>query len=290
MKLVTFTRTGEASHPGVLTDRGIVDLAELGFPAGRNGDLLEIARGGDELLAKVRAAVAEAREFVEPRAARLRAPIVEPGKIIGIGLNYADHCRQANLPFPDVPVLFGKFPNSVVGPGDDIVFSRRICREVDYEAELAFVMGKRASRVAESAALDHVLGYAVANDVSARDLQSRGSKQWDHAKSIDTFCPWGPWLVTRDEVHDPQALDLRLTLNGVEMQKSNTSNMIFGVAQLVAFISQSITLEAGDLILTGTPYGVGFKREPPVYLKDGDECEIEVSGLGLLRNRVREIP
>lgn len=290
MKLVTFTRNGEVRRPGVLTDRGIVDLAKLGFPAGRNGDLLEIARGGDELLANIRAAVAVAREFIEPKTARLCAPIVEPGKIIGIGLNYIDHCREANLAIPEVPLLFGKFPNSVVGPDDDIVFSRRICTEVDYEVELAFVMGRRASRVAEAAALDHVLGYAVANDVSARDLQLRGSKQWDHGKSVDTFCPWGPWLVTRDEIHDPQALDVRLTLNGVEMQNSNTCNMIFGVAQLISFISASITLVPGDLILTGTPFGVGFKRNPPVYLKDGDECVLEVSRLGVLRNRVREIP
>jgi len=289
MKLVTFEQSG-TRRPGVLLDDGIVDLAAQGIPSGRNGDLLEIARGGDEMLARIQSVAASTAARVPLAQVRLCAPIIEPGKIIGIGLNYIDHCREANLPVPSVPVLFAKFPNSVVGPDDEIVFSRRICKEVDYEVEMGFVVGKRAHRVKEADALSHVMGYAIVHDVSARDLQFRDAKQWDHGKSCDTFCPWGPWLASRDEVPDPQVLDLRLLLNGKEMQRSNTSNMIFGVARLVEFLSESITLEPGDLIVTGTPFGVGFSRKPPVYLKDGDECVLEISGLGTLRNRVRELP
>ncbi len=289
MKLVTFSHQG-LTRPGVLTDAGVIDLAAAGLPTGRKGDLHEIMRGGDEMLERTRAAANSPFAVAIPLdKVRLCAPVIEPGKIIGIGLNYIDHCREANLQIPKVPVLFGKFPNCVVGPDDDIVFSRRICTEVDYEVELGFVMGATARRVKEADALDYVAGYAIAHDVSARDLQFREAKQWDHGKSVDTFCPWGPWLVTRDEVPDPQKLDLKLYLNGKEMQTSNTSNMIFNVAQLVAFISESITLEPGDLIVTGTPFGVGFSRTPPIYLKDGDECVLTITGLGELRNKVREI-
>jgi|SRR5690606_15217506 len=215
--------------------------------------------------------------------------VIEPGKIVGIGLNYIDHCREANLKVPEVPVLFAKFPSSVVGPDDDIVFDRSVCSEVDYEVELGVVMGSRARKVSEQEALDHVAGYSIVHDVSARDLQFREAQQWDHGKSVDTFCPWGPYLVTKDDIPDPQSLDLRLSLNGQELQFSNTKNMIFSVARLVSFISQSITLEPGDLIVTGTPFGVGFSRNPPIYLKHGDECVLEISGLGRLSNRVREI-
>jgi 2,4-didehydro-3-deoxy-L-rhamnonate hydrolase len=289
MKLVTFEEGGRR-RPGVLTDAGIVDLQAAGLPCGRNNDLLEIVRGGDAMLERAAAAVAAASARVPLEKARLCAPIIEPGKIIGIGLNYSDHCREANLPVPSVPVLFGKFPNSVVGPDDDIVFSERLCKEVDYEVELGFVVGRRARRVSAADALSHVMGYAIAHDVSARDLQFREAKQWDHGKSVDTFCPWGPWLVTREEIPDPQTLDMWLWLNGKEMQRSNTSNMIFNVARLVEFLSASITLEPGDLVVTGTPFGVGFSRNPPVYLRDGDECVLEISGLGRLRNRVRVEP
>jgi ureidoglycolate lyase len=208
MKLVTF-ELGGRTRPGALIDDRVVDLAAAGRPAGRHGDLLEILRGGDALLDKARSA-AQARQAATFALAdvRLRAPVQSPGKIIGIGLNYIDHCREANLAVPKVPVLFGKFPNCVVGPDDDIEFDRRICTEVDYEVELGVVMGSTARRVSEPTALDHVAGYAIAHDVSARDLQFREAKQWDHGKSVDTFCPWGPWLVTRDEIPDPQTLGM----------------------------------------------------------------------------------
>lgn len=288
MKLVTFTRD-EITRPGLLVAEGVVDLAEAGLPAGRHGDLLDIIRGGDATLDRVRQVAGSNPKTVPLDAVTIRAPIIEPGKIIGIGLNYIDHCHEANLKVPEVPVLFGKFPNSVVGPDDDIVFSRRVCKEVDYEVEMGVVMGRQARNVSAGEALDYVAGYSIVHDVSARDLQFREANQWDHGKSVDTFCPWGPSIVTRDEIPDPQVLDLRLFLNGTEMQTSNTKNMIFSVAQLVEFISESITLEPGDLIATGTPFGVGFSRKPPVYLSDGDECVLEIDGLGTLRNKIREV-
>lgn len=289
MKLVTFDHAGK-TQPGVLQGDSIVNLASAGLPTGRHGDLLEILHGGKQAMDAVRAAASAPDAVTIPLdAVRLRAPVLQPGKIIGIGLNYIDHCREANLQVPEVPVLFAKFPSSVVGPDDDIVFDRKICSEVDYEVELGVVIGTKAHKIGEAEALDHVAGYSIAHDVSARDLQFREAKQWDHGKSIDTFCPWGPYLATPEDIPDPQNLDLRLFLNGQELQTSNTKNMIFSVARLVSFISQSITLEPGDLIVTGTPFGVGFSRNPPIYLKDGDECVLEISGLGRLRNKVREI-
>ncbi|MER1968941.1 fumarylacetoacetate hydrolase family protein [Castellaniella sp. GW247-6E4] len=288
MKLVTFEREGK-TRPGVLMGERVVDLAAAGLPDS-DGDLLGILRAGPDMMARAQATAQAPGSVSFPLGeVRLRAPVFRPGKIVGIGLNYIDHCREAKLPVPEFPLLFAKFPNSVIGPDEDIVFDRRICAEIDYEVELGVVMGARASRVDEARALDYVAGYTIAHDVSARDLQFRGAQQWDHGKSIDTFCPWGPYVVTKDEIPDPQALDMRLLLNGRELQSSNTGNMIFSVAQLVSFISQSITLEAGDLIVTGTPFGVGFSRQPPIYLKDGDECVLEISGLGRLRNRVREV-
>jgi 2-keto-4-pentenoate hydratase/2-oxohepta-3-ene-1,7-dioic acid hydratase in catechol pathway len=289
MKLVTFDHAGQ-TKPGVLKDNLIVDLAAAGLPTGRHGDLLEILRGGQKMTEALRAAANDQDAITIPlESVRLRAPVIEPGKIIGIGLNYIDHCREANLQVPKVPVLFAKFPSSVVGPDDDIVFDRKICSEVDYEVELGVVIGARAQRVSPDEALNYVAGYSIVHDVSARDLQFHEAKQWDHGKSIDTFCPWGPYLATKETIPDPQKLDLRLFLNGQELQASNTKNMIFSVASLVSFISQSITLEPGDLLVTGTPFGVGFSRNPPVYLKHGDECVLEISGLGRLINKVREI-
>lgn len=289
MKLVTFNHAGQ-TRPGVLKDNIIVDLAAAGFPTGRHGDLLEILRGGKQMEEAIRRAADAADATTIPlESVKLCAPVIEPGKIVGIGLNYIDHCREANLKVPEVPVLFAKFPSSVVGPDDDIVFDRSVCNEVDYEVELGVVMGSRARKVSEQEALDHVAGYSIVHDVSARDLQFREAQQWDHGKSVDTFCPWGPYLVTKDDIPDPQSLDLKLSLNGQELQFSNTKNMIFSVARLVSFISQSITLEPGDLIVTGTPFGVGFSRNPPIYLKHGDECVLEITGLGRLSNRVREI-
>jgi 2-keto-4-pentenoate hydratase/2-oxohepta-3-ene-1,7-dioic acid hydratase in catechol pathway len=214
-------------------------------------------------------------------------PIRQPSKIVAVGLNYIDHCKEANLPVPAEPVLFSKFPTSVCGPYDELSWPAGITKEVDYEVELGVVIGKRARDVEEAAALEYVMGYTVVNDVSARDLQFLGAKQWDRGKSLDTFCPYGPYIVTRDEIPDPHVLQVRTVLNGKEMQNSNTKNLIFNVNKIIAYASQGTTLLPGDLIPTGTPFGVGFSRKPPVFLKDGDECVCEVEKVGSIRNKVR---
>jgi 2-keto-4-pentenoate hydratase/2-oxohepta-3-ene-1,7-dioic acid hydratase in catechol pathway len=200
-----------------------------------------------------------------------------------VGLNYRDHAEEQGTPLPERPLLFAKWPNTLIG-NDDAIRIPSISQQVDYEAELGVVMGRTASGVSVDDALDHVDGYVVANDVSGRDLQFADG-QWVRGKSLDTFLPVGD-LVPAREVPDPQALPIRAILNGTVMQESNTSNMIFGVAEVISFISQAITLEPGDLIITGTPAGVGAFRKPPVWLKPGDEITIEIDGLGSITNPV----
>lgn len=217
---------------------------------------------------------------------RLLAPVAWPQKIIAIGLNYADHARESGMEPPPNPVCFVKTPNSLVGPGEPISWASGASSQVDYEAELAVVIGRRASRVAQAQALDHVLGYTCCNDVSARDAQFADG-QWVRGKSFDTFCPLGPWVVTADEVPDPQALGIRCRVNGETLQDSSTAEMIFGVAEIVSYLSQYLTLLPGDVIATGTPVGVGFSRTPPIFLGDGDVVEIEIDGIGTLSNPVR---
>ena len=219
---------------------------------------------------------------------RLLAPVPRPGKIICVGLNYRDHAKETGQPIPSEPVLFSKFANSVVGPGADVVVPPE-ADQVDYEAELAVVIGRRASAVPAAQALDHVAGYACANDVSSRSLQFRSS-QWLLGKAIDTFLPLGPFLVTADEVPDPQALGIRCLVNDEVLQSSDTGQMVFGVAELVSFISRTITLEPGDLVVTGTPSGVGMAADPPRYLRPGDRMRVEIDGLGELDNTVRARP
>ena len=208
-----------------------------------------------------------------------------PGKIVCIGLNYRDHAEEQGTPLPERPLLFAKWPNALVGPGDPIVVPP-IVQKVDYEAELGVVIGARVRRVSVENALEAVRGYVCLNDVSARDLQFADG-QWTRGKSPDTFCPVGPGLVPASEVGDPQALRIRAVLNGETMQDSTTANMVFGVAELISFVTQAITLEPGDLIATGTPAGVGAFRKPPVFMRAGDEVTIEIEGLGALTNPVR---
>jgi len=206
-----------------------------------------------------------------------------PQKIVCVGLNYRDHAEEQGVALPERPLLFSKWPNTLIGPGEAIRIPE-LTKQVDYEAELGVVIGRRASRVAIEDALDHVRGYVVANDVSARDLQFADG-QWIRGKSLDTFLPVGD-LVPASEVPDPQALPIRAILNGRTMQESNTGNMVFGVAQVIAFVTQAITLEPGDLILTGTPAGVGAFRDPQVWMQPGDEITIEIDGLGAITNPV----
>jgi 2-keto-4-pentenoate hydratase/2-oxohepta-3-ene-1,7-dioic acid hydratase in catechol pathway len=248
-----------------------------------DGDL--VIPMGPDLVEYLATGEASEGEPVPLADVRLLAPVPKPGKIVGIGLNYRDHAAESGQPIPEAPILFPKFANSVIGPGEPIVVPPAT-EQPDYEAELGVVIGRTATRVAADEALSHVAGYTCTNDVSARDLQSRSS-QWMLGKAIDTFLPCGPWLVTSEEIPDPQALAIRLTLNGEELQSSNTRQMVFGVAELVAFISRTLTLEPGDLLATGTPPGVGFARTPPVWLRDGDEVTVEIEGIGTLTNPVR---
>jgi 2-keto-4-pentenoate hydratase/2-oxohepta-3-ene-1,7-dioic acid hydratase in catechol pathway len=249
---------------------------------------------GDRLEATAAAPAAtllQAPPSIEPRTdlgpvegAELLAP-VRPGKVVAIGLNYRDHIVEAGLEEPKAPLVFAKFPSSIIGPGDRIEIDPAITERVDWEVELGVVVGRRMRSVAVDDALDHVFGYTVANDVSARDVQF-GDGQWVRGKSLDTFCPVGPFVVTADEIPDPQRLRLTTRVNGETVQDASTERMVFGVAELLAYCSRSFVLEPGDLVLTGTPWGCGEFMTPPRSLQDGDAVEVEVEGIGCLRNTV----
>jgi 2-keto-4-pentenoate hydratase/2-oxohepta-3-ene-1,7-dioic acid hydratase in catechol pathway len=212
-------------------------------------------------------------------------PIERPGKIVCVGMNYRDHAQEQGVEPPDKPILFAKWQTALIGPGEPIVLPPE-SKQVDFEAELGVVIGERCRRVSVESALEAVRGYVCVNEVSARDLQFADG-QWTRAKSIDTFCPVGPRLVSRDDVPDPQSLGIRCLLNGEVMQDSTTANMIFTVAEIIAYASATMTLESGDLIVTGTPAGVGIFREPPILLEAGDEVTVEIDGVGALTNPVR---
>jgi len=219
---------------------------------------------------------------------RFAAVVSAPSKIIALGLNYLDHARESKGAIPKVPLLFAKFPNSLTGHKESIVWSAEITRKVDFEAELAVIIGKRLYQPREDKVMDAVFGYACSNDVSARDLQF-GDGQWVRGKSLDTFCPIGPWIATRDEVPDPHGLGIRTVLNGTTMQDSNTNLMIFKIPEVIHFISRQITLLPGDVILTGTPHGVGTFRNPSIYMKDGDVVTVEIEKVGRLTNPCKVI-
>src|SRR5882724_975292 len=216
------------------------------------------------------------------------APVPRPGKLICIGLNYRDHAAESNMPIPERPVVFSKFATAVIAPGEPVVLPAT-SQQVDYEAELAVVIGRRAKNVTASRAFDHVLGYTCFNDISARDFQFADG-QWQRGKSCDTFAPMGQTIVTTDDVVDPHKLSIRLKLNGQTMQDSNTGQLIFGVPALIEFLSETITLEPGDVIATGTPAGVGFARKPPVFLRSGDVMQVEIEKLGTLETPVTSVP
>ena len=238
----------------------------------------------DELIREAQARGFSADRFVFAPEAIEFLPAVNPGKILAIGRNYVDHAIEGGAEPPKAPLIFNKLSTSLSAHESPIVLPA-ISTKVDYEAELAVVIGRRAKQVSEKAALDYVFGYTLINDVSARDLQF-GDGQWVRGKGLDTFAPLGPFLTSRDEIADVQALDIQGRLNGEVMQSSNTVKMIFKVAYLVSYLSQGITLEPGDVIATGTPEGVGIFREPPVLLQAGDVYEVEIEGLGILRNPV----
>ena len=259
----------------------IIGLRGAGFES-----VLSVIEGGADALDRVSRWVRHplSSELPDMAAVALRAPIPRPPKIICIGLNYRDHAAETKLPIPEVPVVFSKYPTAVTGPGQPIVLPGNSAKP-DYEAELVVVIGKRGRHVRAEDWREYVFGYTMMNDVSARDFQMATS-QWMIGKTFDTFAPFGPAIVTADEVADPHNLEISLTLNGQTMQNSNTSQMIFQVPRLIEFLSSVFTLEPGDIIATGTPAGVGFARKPPVWLRSGDEVTVRVEGLGELTNPV----
>lgn len=285
MQLVSFIDQGQ-TRLGALVDGGerIVDLnrADAAIPS----DILAFLAGGAEAHQRAVQAVADASPdaTVERGSVRMLAPVPRPGKIMCIGLNYRDHAAESNVELPAYPTVFAKYGNTITAPGDDIVLPA-ISAEVDYEGELAVVIGQRCHTVSEAEALSVVAGYMAFNDVSARDYQLRTS-QWTIGKTFDTFAPCGPALVTADEVPDPHALDIRVSIGGEVLQSSNTRHLIFNIPHLIAYISSVMTLEPGDIIATGTPAGVGFARTPPRFLQPGDVVRVEIQHLGALENPV----
>jgi acylpyruvate hydrolase len=290
MRLVTFAERGtRAFRVGALLNGNgndvVVDLGKVNPSLPRTmRTLLQSLDGKFESLADtVRNASVEAR--LKMTDVTLAPVIPDPEKIICIGLNYRDHAKETNLAIPEVPTVFAKYSNTLIGDGEAILIPASTSK-VDYEAELAFVIGRRAKNVSEQEALTYVAGYTIFNDVSARDYQLRTS-QWTLGKSFDTFGPVGPALVTKDEVPDPHALAISLRIGDELLQDSNTRNMVFSVAALVAHLSTAMTLEPGDIVATGTPAGVGFTRNPPRFLRAGETVRVEIEGLGVLQNPVR---
>jgi 2-keto-4-pentenoate hydratase/2-oxohepta-3-ene-1,7-dioic acid hydratase in catechol pathway len=272
-KVVNAVAAAEAAY--ILTDAGLIsNRSIIQWTAEQQGQLEQSAL---KLADSVQAEVYRLDDVV------LGPPIPDPDKIICLGLNYRSHAEESGLATFEVPILFAKYRNALTGPTSSIVLPG-MSKEVDYEAELAVVMRKRCKNVSSGEALNYVAGYMALNDVSARDLQFRTS-QWLSGKTLDTFAPCGPALVV-NEISDPQKLNISTRLNGQIAQQSNTGYMISSAAETIAYISQLMTLEPGDIIATGTPEGVGFKRMPPVYLHDGDVVEIEIEGIGILRNPV----
>ena len=278
MKLVRFGEAGQ-ERPGILdAQRRVRSLA--GHVADIDGAALS-----PEALAGL-AALNPADLPLAPEGARIGPCLARPGKLIGIGLNYSDHAAEANMPIPKEPIVFMKATSAIAGPYDELVLPPE-AKKADWEVELAFAIGRRARHVAEAQAMEHVAGYLICNDISERAWQSEREGQWNKGKSYDGFAPLGPWLVTADEIADPGDLRMTLDVSGQRRQDGSTRTMIFGVATLVSYLSQFMTLEPGDIVTTGTPPGVGLGMKPQVWLGDGDVMRLEIEGLGYQEQRVR---
>ncbi|MFS0725147.1 fumarylacetoacetate hydrolase family protein [Paenibacillus sp. 1P07SE] len=296
MKWVTIRKDHE-DVLGVLTDGYVMDIGEalaLNPEPGIIADIMEVIGNPDHRAAMesyvkqtLLAGIGREKFLFREEDITYGPCVTRPGKIICVGLNYRKHAEETKAPIPEYPILFNKFSNTLAGHGEDIPLPERVTSEVDYEAELVIVIGQKAKYVDKDRALDYVFGYCCVNDLSARDLQLR-TPQWLLGKSCDKFSPLGPWLVTADEVGNPNDLAIRAVVNGETRQSSNTSDMIFPCDEIVSYVSQHMTLDPGDIILTGTPEGVvlGLPREQRVYLKDGDIVTIEIEKLGKLTNRM----
>jgi acylpyruvate hydrolase len=303
MKLVSFAlNTSHKPRLGAMTQLGILDITscyQLYNLAHWQDTPATFETGRDYLQAtpEVQTRIMESCAWAlnqstggtllfHPEKVQVLAPVGRPGKIVCVGQNYRDHCKEQNVPEPTTPILFAKFPTAVQNPGAPIVRPAET-RQIDFEAELGVVIGKMGHNISEEEALQYVGGYLNLNDVTARDFQ-KNDGQWVRGKSCDTFAPMGPYLVTPDEVADPQNLSIQCRVNGQVMQDSNTGQMIFTVAYLISFISKFVTLEVGDVIATGSPHGVGVFRTPPVFLQPGDLVEVEIGNLGTLSNVVKD--
>jgi 2-keto-4-pentenoate hydratase/2-oxohepta-3-ene-1,7-dioic acid hydratase in catechol pathway len=267
MRLVTFRRPGAPPEAGVVSGDKVTGLG---------ADMISVISAG-----KIPSPAGPSYDL---KAVTLMAPVPRPPKLICVGLNYRDHAAETKAQIPTVPTIFSKFSNVVIGPGEAIVLPKASTRP-DYEAEFAFVIGPGGRHIPASRAMEHVFGYTIVNDVTARDFQSATS-QWLMGKTFDTFAPMGPWLVTADEIPDPHNLDISLEIGGERLQNSNTRELIFKIPQLIEYVSTAVTLEPGDVVSTGTPSGVGFVRKPPRYLRPGDEVVVKIAGIGELRNPV----
>lgn len=302
MRLLTFVpRAGDAPRLGLLLPGGgILDLAEEARRRGRAlpfdaGDMVSLIAAGEDGLAAARDLAASPRSAaLALEAVRLRAPVRPRKNVFCVGWNYLEHFkegetwRKAKVDLPEHPVFFSKATSAVSGPFDPIPYDPRVSQQVDWEVELGVVVGAPGKNLAEAEAMRHVFGYTVVNDVSARDLQKAHGGQWHKGKSLDGFCPMGPFLVTADEV-DPTDLRVQSRLNGVVKQDSSTRHLYFKIPRLIAELSLGLTLEPGDVISTGTPSGVGFARDPPEFMKPGDVLETEIAGLGTMRNPVEAV-
>jgi 2-keto-4-pentenoate hydratase/2-oxohepta-3-ene-1,7-dioic acid hydratase in catechol pathway len=285
MKLVTYKPRGASAQLGAVIADRVVNLHEASGGKLPN-DMRSFLELGEAGLALARQTLDQpgSESSVPLSEVKLMAPITNPSKVLAIGLNYLDHIRETNSKQPSIPIMFTKLGSSIIGPGDAIRWDPNETAKVDWECELAVVIGQKAYRVPEENAFDVIVGYMNANDVSARDLQGERGDQWIRGKSLDTFCPLGPYLVTKDEIPDPHNLSIRTIVNGKTMQDSNTRELLFKIPHLIAYLSRAFTLQPGDVIITGTPPGVGMGMKPPVYLKDGDVVTVETEGLGTLTN------
>ncbi len=283
MRLVTFTHQGQR-RLGVRSGNSIIDLnaTDPSIPS----TMREFLEAGDDSLSRAYATIDKGACAIPATDVTIQAPIDNPKKIICIGLNYADHATESGMPIPEEPIVFSKYASSIIGPDENIVVPS-VSSQIDYEVELVVVIGKQGRNISEEDALNHVAGYMVGHDVSARDYQlEKPGGQWMMGKTFDTFAPIGPDLVTTDDVPDPHNLGIRCILNDETVQDSNTSQLIFSVPRLVTYLAHVFTLTPGDLIFTGTPPGVGMGRDPQLWLKHGDHIICEIDGLGRLENPV----
>ena len=283
MKLITYQLADNKPQLGAMVNNYIININQAS-----DGELpdnmLSFLQMGEIAMTTARSIVMNARSDITLDSVKLLSPITNPSKVIAIGLNYMDHIRETGMEIPSLATMFCKYPSSIIGPDEDICWRTSLTDRVDYEAELAVVIGRTARHVSQADAFDYIAGYTNCNDVSARDLQFMPGDQWLRGKCLDTFCPLGPYLATRDEIADPHNLSIKCLVNGEALQDSNTTEMIYKIPYLIEYLSRAFTLYPGDVIATGTPHGVGAFRKPPIWLKNGDVVAIEIEGLGRLVN------